>query len=133
MVNDFHKGSGACKTYHAIHSSERRARINYDFVILPILNVPEMSIDRFGHGDKIQFVDGEEKVIHDICLVKIDTSMFRNLCRLRYGVESRIVLHQWERNVMGLGYAPNVISEDYAAVVWFKWYEDKPIFMGGIR
>ena len=103
MVGDFHTESGVCKTYHAIHLLGNRARINYDFVILPIFNVPEMSIDRFGHGDKIQFVDGEEKVIHDICLVKIDTSMFRNLCRLRYGVEPKIVLHQWERNVMGLG------------------------------
>ena len=107
-------------TYPIIHDYDWFVEVNYDFVILPIGSFYHQNIRKAKRGDIVQFLGGENKTIYDVCFVSIGSSMFRNLCRLRYGREPLHVTNQWKRTAVSQGFAPNAIDDNMAAVVWFK-------------
>lgn len=108
-----------------LHLGGKRSEVNYGFIILPIGTFYNADIARARRGDVVRYVDGTENTIYDMCIVRIGSSVFRNLCRLRYGCEASRVLNQWRRTAIGMGYAPDAIDGERAAVVFFKYDDDK--------
>lgn len=116
-------------TYPIIHNYGWVADVNYDFVILPIGSFYHENILKAKRGDIIQFLEGNNKTIYDVCFVKIKSSVFRNLCRLKYGREPIQVINQWKRTAVSLGFAPNAIDDNTAAVVWFKKKDEERLII----
>ena len=114
-------------TIPVIHYLKWEHEINYDFVILPVGNFYNQKIINAKKGDNIKFLDGHKAVIYDICAVQIGSSIFRNLCRLRYGREPLMIMNRWKRTAISLGYTPSAIDQKTAVAVWFKKDEDKDL------
>lgn len=103
-----------------MHTFRFPQEVNYGFIILPTGAFQYGRITSARRGDAVRFLDGTVRVIYDICAVDVGSGLFRNLCRLRYGVEPSRVLNQWRRTAVGLGYTPDAIDAERAAVVFYK-------------
>lgn len=121
------------KEFLALHMLGQNINTNYSFILLPVCDIEDFSFSGAKPGHTLMSTDGKEIKIYDICIVNICTSMFRNLCRLKYGVEPEVVTAQWKRNLISLGYPPTVVSKTHAVVVWYKKDENKGLSLGVIK
>lgn len=118
------------KVFSIIHSIERDGQIdtNYNFILLPTGIAYNKEINSAIPGDKIRFVgNGKERIIEDIGLIDIKSSLFRNLCLLRYGATAYTVTAQWKSNAVAQGYIPKAIDEDKAIIVWYREIDGEPL------
>lgn len=118
------------KVFSIIHSIERDGQIdtNYNFILLPTGIAYNKEINSAIPGDKIRFVgNGKERIIEDIGLIDIKSSLFRNLCILRYGATAYSVTAQWKSNAVAQGYIPKAIDEEKAIIVWYREIDGEPL------
>lgn len=113
--------------YNVIHGRLWKTLTNYNFVILPIGAFYHKGITEARPGDRIRFEGGDERDIIDICKLEIHSSLFRNLCRMRYGVETELVIKQWRRTAIGIGFSPAAIDWNKCVLVWYKENESKSL------
>jgi len=83
-----------------------------DYILLPYGYAYNADIAKAKKGDKIRFLDGEDKTIFAVRKIKLPKPETDILCRMRYGITIAGALMRWQTAAQLAGHGKKAISTD---------------------
>lgn len=103
--------------YNIFHDTPK---IERNLIMLPVGVYYNRDIHGASVGDKIRFIDGNERTIVGKSDIDLRMSSTDLICRYIYNCSMKIVFRKWLTNAVIEGNGRNVVSKNKCMLIWYK-------------